>query len=107
MAHMQRAGGVSGYKFHQHALARFGLLTKLLALGEHLLDNLLLGLGFEFDVDKPGACNIYRVYPACKRRRCQQSCTQVFSQLAGAALQGLGQLHGSRGGQVPMGDHFG
>ena len=107
MAHMQRPGRVGRDKFHQQALPAWALGAKLSALRQHIGHHGLLSRGFEPDIDKPRPGDVQGVHPAPERLGKQQLGSQRLGQLARAGLERFGQLHGSRCGQVAMGDHLG
>ena len=102
VAHVKRAGGVGRDKF-DHELAAVGRLhAKAGAACQHLADDLLLGLGLEFDVDEAGPGDIDGLDPALVGRGGQQRRAQVFSHLARVELERLGQLHCGGAGEIAM-----
>ena len=102
VADVERACGVGGYEFHQKALAVFFLVAKACFGRQNFANGLLFGGGLEANVDKAGAGDLNVLNPLLKHRRGQQGFAQLFAELAGVALQRLGQLHGCRNRKVTM-----
>ncbi len=107
VAYVQRAGRVGRHKLDQHALAVVHLETELFFGGQHLAHDLLFGRRLQTDVDKAGACNFNVLHPLLVHGRSQQRVAQLFAELTGIELEGLGQLHRSGNGEVAMCSDFG
>ena len=68
MTHMQRPGRIRRDKLHQHTPTVRRPIAKPVALRQHLVHDLLLGLGLEPDVQKPRPRNLDGRRPALERR---------------------------------------
>ena len=107
MAHVQRPGGVGRDELNENVLAPVGLAAKAVALREHFAHDLLLGSGFEAQVQEAGASDFHRIHPLLEGRRRLQRRLQLLAQRARVGLEWFGQLHGSGHGIVAMGGHLG
>jgi hypothetical protein len=83
------------------------LLTIGAAAAQHFAHSFLLGRRLEPNIEKTRPGDFNRVNPALKSRCLQQHSAQVLGHLTRIELEGFGQLHGSRAGQIAMSRHFG
>ncbi len=107
VAHVQRPRGIGGDELDQHALAVVLLVAEPVAGGQHLAHDLLLGGGFEADVQEAGAGDLDGIGPACEGRRGLQRGLELFAQRARVELERLGQLHGGGAGEIAVRGHLG
>ena len=102
VANVQRASGVGRHKLHQKAFAVGALVAKVCALAQHFAHDLLLGRRLQTNIDKPWSGYFHGIHPGHKGRLRQHIGTQGVCQLTRVQLEWLGQLHGGRGGEVPV-----
>jgi len=107
MADVQRAGGVGRDELDQHLAVGQGLAAELLALDQHLGHDGLLGLGLEAQVDEAGAGDLKAGHPLLDGGLLLQGVDQGLGKFTRVLLEGLGQLHGGRAGQVAVGGLLG
>ena len=99
VSHVQRAGGVGRYEFHQDRSPAAGLRFAVVGpLGEHAADFRVVGVFLEKKIDESGA----RDFHLGERRTLGQRRHQCLGQLARIAARRLGETHGDIGREIAM-----
>ena len=102
VADVQRTSGVGADELDQDLVVSGGLHAVAAPRGQHFTHSLLLGFGFEANVQKARTGNFDRRNPLLKIRSGFQCCLELFPQRARILFERLGQLHGGVGGPVAV-----
>ena len=99
MSHVQRAGGIGRYEFHQDRATAAGLRFAVAGpLGEHTADFRVIGVVPEEEIDESGARDLH----LGERRTLGQRRHQRLGQLARIAARRLGETHGDIGREIAV-----